>query len=74
MTIVVDDPASEYKNQSMLWSAFEKAFSAAFGLVLHAPIFRAYLYEALSEFYLDGVMYLEIRCLLAEVSMIFCFN
>lgn len=61
------DPESVYPNQDVVWDRFEQAFLAVWGLVTHAPVFRDYYYQGLSEFYRDNVLYLELRALLPEM-------
>ena len=69
LTIFTDqDPEKVYPSQDVIWERFEQAFLAVWGLVTHAPVFRDYYYEGLTQFYMDNVMYLELRALLPEVS------
>ncbi len=68
LTIFTDrDPETVYPSQEVVWGRFEQAFLALLGLVTYAPVFRDYYYQGLSEFYMDNVMYLELRALLPEV-------
>ncbi|KAM9470919.1 adenosine deaminase 2-A isoform 2-T2 [Clarias gariepinus] len=64
LTLVTEDPDTDYPNQDIIWERFEESFCAAYGLVTHAPVFKEYLYEGLKQFYADNVMYVEIRALL----------
>lgn len=65
------DPDLVYPNQDVIWNRFEQAFLAIGGLVTYAPVFREYYYRGLTEFYLDNVMYLEVRALLPAVCQCF---
>ncbi|KAM8884411.1 adenosine deaminase 2-A isoform 1-T1 [Synchiropus picturatus] len=61
LTLVTEDPDSQYPSQDVVWDKFEKAFIAAAGLVTHAPVLRDYLYRGLEELHLDNILYLELR-------------
>lgn len=68
MTLFTDqDPETVYPSQDVIWDKFEQAFQAVWGLVTYAPVFRDYYYQGLSHFYMDNVMYLELRALLPEI-------
>lgn len=69
LTIFTDqDPETVYPSQDVVWDRFEQAFRAMWGLVTYAPVFREYYYHGLNEFYVDNVMYMELRALLPEVN------
>lgn len=68
LTLFTDqDPETVYPSQDVVWDRFEQAFLAVWGLVTYAPVFRDYFYQGLTQFYMDNVMYLELRALLPEV-------
>ncbi|KAJ8391063.1 hypothetical protein AAFF_G00096840 [Aldrovandia affinis] len=64
LTLFTADPEAAYPSQSAVWSRFEETFFAAIGLITHAPVFKDYFYQGLQQFYMDNVMYLELRALL----------
>uniref|UniRef100_A0A8C9Y203 adenosine deaminase n=1 Tax=Sander lucioperca TaxID=283035 RepID=A0A8C9Y203_SANLU len=68
MTLFTDqDPETVYPSQDVIWDTFEQAFQALWGLVTYAPVFRDYYYQGLTQFYMDNVMYLELRALLPQI-------
>ncbi|XP_008290577.1 adenosine deaminase 2-A [Stegastes partitus] len=68
LTLFTDqDPEVAYPSQDVVWKIFEQKFQALWGLVTYVPVFKDYFYQGLSEFYVDNVMYLELRVLLPEL-------
>ncbi|XP_039987833.1 adenosine deaminase 2-A isoform X1 [Xiphias gladius] len=68
LTLFTDeDPEAMYPSQDEVWDRFEQTFLAVWGLVTYAPVFRDYYYQGLTQFYMDNVMYLELRALLPEI-------
>lgn len=67
MSLIVDDPVRTYPTIDSVWIQFLHALDVANGLINYAPVFRDYFYEALNEFRIDNVQYLEFRGLLPEV-------
>ncbi|XP_018558988.1 adenosine deaminase 2-A [Lates calcarifer] len=68
LTLFTDeDPETVYPSQDVVWDRFEQTFLALWGLVTYAPVFRDYYYQGLTQFYMDNVMYLELRALLPEI-------
>ncbi|XP_004710524.1 adenosine deaminase 2 [Echinops telfairi] len=66
-TLVTKNPELAYQDQSAIWAKFDSIFQAISGLVHYAPVFRDYISRSLEEFYLDKVIYLELRVLLLPV-------
>ncbi|EFA00425.1 adenosine deaminase 2 [Tribolium castaneum] len=67
LSIIVDDPSSEYPSINDVWNRFAETFYTVFGLVAYRPVFQDYFYQTLKELYEDNVMYLEFRGLLPQV-------
>ena len=69
LTLIVDNPEDVYPTADAVWLRFESLFISTFGLLLYAPVFKAYFYEALQQFYDDGVQYMELRSLFLPVRL-----
>ncbi|KAM9376346.1 adenosine deaminase 2-A-like [Pholidichthys leucotaenia] len=67
MLFTDQDPETVYPSQDVVWERFEQTFRAARGLVTYAPVFRDYIYQGLSQFYMDNVMYVELRTILPQI-------
>ncbi|XP_044269145.1 adenosine deaminase 2-like [Tribolium madens] len=67
LSIIVDDPTTEYPSITEVWNRFMDTFGTVFGLVTHRPVFQDYFYQSLKELREDNVMYLEFRGLLPQV-------
>ncbi|KAJ8381787.1 hypothetical protein SKAU_G00025650 [Synaphobranchus kaupii] len=61
LTLFTDDSDAAYLSQDTTWDRFEESFNVASGLISHAPVFKDYFYQGLQQFYMDNVMYLELR-------------
>ncbi|MBN3319018.1 ADA2 deaminase, partial [Atractosteus spatula] len=64
LTMFTEDPEVAYPTQDLVWRKFEEVFTASVGLISYAPIFKAYFYQGLLQFYQDNIMYVELRALL----------
>eukprot|EP00058_Branchiostoma_floridae_P011142 XP_002596630.1 hypothetical protein BRAFLDRAFT_219059 [Branchiostoma floridae] len=67
MSLIREDPKMAYPTQAAVWKAFEGVLTVANGLIFYSPVFKAYFYEALREFYEDNVQYIELRGLLPQI-------
>jgi len=61
-------PTKKFEDNNAAWSTFMTIFGLLDGLVMYAPVWADYYYNALEEFYEDGVLYLEFRSLVPVVS------
>ena len=68
LTLYNDDPINAYKDINDVWSKFMLIFTTLDPIVTYVPVWKDYFYNALKEFYEDGVTYLEFRGLLPAVS------
>uniref|UniRef100_A0A8C9T373 adenosine deaminase n=2 Tax=Scleropages formosus TaxID=113540 RepID=A0A8C9T373_SCLFO len=66
LTLFTADPETTYPSQNVVWSKFEQTFSAVLGLLRHAPVFKDYLYQGLTQLYQDNIIYVELRTDLSE--------
>jgi len=71
LTLIVDEPEKVYPTVNIIWSRFVSAFLRTLDLLLYAPVFKSYFYEALQQFYDDGVQYIELRSVFPPVFVIF---
>uniref|UniRef100_A0A1I8PKD4 Adenosine deaminase n=1 Tax=Stomoxys calcitrans TaxID=35570 RepID=A0A1I8PKD4_STOCA len=54
-------PVQKFEDNNQAWQQFMGIFGLLDGLLLYAPVWADYYYNALEEFYADGVQYLEFR-------------
>ncbi|EHB12434.1 Adenosine deaminase CECR1 [Heterocephalus glaber] len=66
-SLVTKNPERTYSSQDALRTKLQRIFMSISGLVLHAPVFKDYIFQALKEFYQDKVLFLEIRTRLMPV-------
>ncbi|XP_030572689.1 adenosine deaminase 2 [Drosophila novamexicana] len=60
-------PFSSFLSNNQAWNQFMSIFILLDGLLLYAPVWAEYYYNALTEMYADGVQYLELRSLLPDL-------
>ncbi|XP_068146526.1 adenosine deaminase 2 isoform X1 [Drosophila tropicalis] len=60
-------PLSSFTNNDQAWRHFMGIFALLDGLIQFAPVWGEYYYNALKEFYADGVQYVETRSLLPQL-------
>ncbi|BFF99499.1 adenosine deaminase 2 [Drosophila madeirensis] len=63
-------PFSNFKSNNEAWTHFMGIFMLLDGLLCYAPVWGDYYYNALQEFYEDGVQYLELRSVLPPLYCI----
>lgn len=61
-------PTEKFLDNNVAWQQFMGIFGLLDGLLMYAPVWADYYYNALEEFYADGVQYLEFRTTLPTVS------
>ncbi|XP_075164073.1 adenosine deaminase-like [Haematobia irritans] len=54
-------PVQKFVDNNAAWEQFMGIFRLLDGLLLYVPVWADYYYNALEEFYADGVQYLEFR-------------
>ncbi|XP_062128528.1 adenosine deaminase 2 [Drosophila sulfurigaster albostrigata] len=64
-------PVSSYATNNAAWQDFMSIFMLLDGLLLYAPVWRDYYYNALTELHADGVQYLELRSVMPNL---YCIN
>lgn len=67
-TLYTEDAVTKYRDINVVWAKFMDLFAALDPIVCFVEVWKDYYYQALEEFYVDGVMYLEFRGILPEVS------
>jgi len=67
LTLVADEPEKVYPTAGDIWRRFVLVYRSISGLLMYAPVSRAYLYQTLQEFRDDGVQYIELRTTLMPV-------
>lgn len=69
MSMVVSNPEQAYPNSEQAWKKFLSLFATLDGLISFEPIFEAFFFQALNEFYNDNVQYIEFRSLFNPVTL-----
>lgn len=64
-------PVQQFRDINHVWEVFSGIFATINGLLMYAPAWEAYYYNALKEFRADNVNYLEFRTTLPVVSIAF---
>uniref|UniRef100_T1P9Q7 Adenosine deaminase n=1 Tax=Musca domestica TaxID=7370 RepID=T1P9Q7_MUSDO len=60
-------PIVKFQDNNEAWERFMSIFGLLDGLLFYAPVWADYYYNALEEFYADGVQYLEFRSTLPSL-------
>ncbi|XP_017863454.1 PREDICTED: adenosine deaminase CECR1 [Drosophila arizonae] len=60
-------PFTNFVSTNEAWRKFMSIFTLLDGLLLHAPVWADYYYNALREMHADGVQYLELRSLIPNL-------
>lgn len=66
-TLYSEDAVEKYRDINAMWTKFMELFAALDPIVCFVDVWKDYYYEALKEFYNDGVQYLEFRGILPEL-------
>ncbi|KAJ8970599.1 hypothetical protein NQ314_001133 [Rhamnusium bicolor] len=61
LSLEVENPAATYPSIDVIWQRFKKIFTTAYDMLCYRPVFEDYIYQLLTELYLDNVMYTELR-------------
>jgi len=64
---MVDEPEKTYPTASVMWKRFVSICGSTLSLLQYAPLYRAYIYQALQQLYDDAVQYTEMRTHLQPV-------
>ncbi|XP_061390444.1 adenosine deaminase 2-like, partial [Musca vetustissima] len=60
-------PVEKFPDNNEAWNRFMSIFRLLAGLLFYVPVWADYYYNALEEFYVDGVQYLEFRSTLPSL-------